>query len=49
MQLESSWCLLLLLALWAARVPVEALRGEDYVDLWGFGPELTRALADGVV
>jgi 2-polyprenyl-6-methoxyphenol hydroxylase-like FAD-dependent oxidoreductase len=30
-------------------VPVTALRGQDHVNLWGFGPELARALADGVV
>lgn len=30
-------------------VPVRALRGEDHVNLWGFGRELKRALADGVV
>ncbi|VTU25043.1 anaerobic glycerol-3-phosphate dehydrogenase subunit B [Variovorax sp. PBS-H4] len=30
-------------------VPVSALRGEDHVNLWGFGPELARAREDGVV
>lgn len=30
-------------------VPVDALRTEDYVNLWGFGPELARAFIDGVV
>jgi len=30
-------------------VPVSALRGEAHVNLWGFGPELRRAHADGMV
>jgi hypothetical protein len=30
-------------------VPVEQLRGEPYVNLWGFGPELRRAFADKVL
>ncbi|VTU38307.1 putative FAD-binding dehydrogenase [Variovorax sp. PBL-H6] len=30
-------------------VPAAALRGEDHVNLWGFGPQLARAHADGLV
>ena len=30
-------------------VPPAALRGEDHVNLWGFGPQLARAHAEGVV
>lgn len=30
-------------------VPVAALRGEAHVNLWGFGPQLAKAHADGVV